>query len=117
MPPIPERLIQNGRPPIQEFNGAERLFHRFNSLMHIGDWLCPSSVRFPDFSVNREMFSDPLDVLLPCYETWGVASFKVDDIPDDIIIGEAGDTGDVIYSFFPFHIPIKKQRQGPLKIF
>ena len=101
---IPERLKQNNRPAVQEFDPQEHLFQRFDKLIDEGGHLYPAQVRFPDFSVNRELFSKPEDVLLPIYLDWGIVSFKVEDIPDKKITGERT-SKETIYSFIIVHVP------------
>lgn len=97
---IPDRLKQYDRPAVQEFDPQERLFQRFNELIEEGGHLYPAQVRFPDFSVNRECFSEPEDVLLPIYLNWGIIAFKVEDIPDEKVTGE-GTSQETVYSFIP----------------
>jgi len=101
---IPERLKQNNRSAVQEFDPQELLFHRFKKLNEEGDHLYPAQVRFPDFSVNRGRFSEPEDVLLPIYLNWGIVSFNVEDIPDEKVIGE-GNSQETVYSFIIVHVP------------
>ena len=101
---IPERLKQNNRPAIQQFDPQERLFQRFDKLIEEGGHLYPAQVHFPDFSVNRERFSKPEDVLLPIYLKWGIVAFKVKDIPDKKIVNEGAEE-ETIYSFIIVHIP------------
>ena len=101
---IPERLKQNGRPAVQEFDPQERLFQRFDKLIEEGGHLYPAQVRFPDFSVNRERFSEPEDVLLPIYLDWGIVAFKVEDIPGEKVTG-AGTSKETVYTFIIVHVP------------
>ena len=101
---IPERLLKGNRQPEQRFAPDERLFHRFNKMMKENKHLYPSSIRFPDFSVNREKLSLPEDVLLheyPKYLKWGIVSFKVKDIPEPIAADNRTE-----YEFKVVHDPI-----------
>ena len=53
-------------------------------MVQNGQYVYPSAIRFPDFSVNREEFSEPEDVLLHNYPDclgWGIAAFRVKDLP------------------------------------
>ena len=84
---IPERLKRNNRPAVQEFDPHESLFQRFDKLIENSDHLYPAQVRFPDFSVNRERFSEPEDVLLPNFFDWGIAAFNYEDIPGEFVVG------------------------------
>ena len=102
---LPERLKQKKRPPVQEFDTKERLFQRFDELITDRPYIYPNQVRFPEFSVNRERFSEPDDVLLPDYLDWGIVSFKIEDIPGKRVIGE-GTSGETTYSFVAVHVPI-----------
>ena len=104
---IPERLKQNNRPAVQEFDPQERLFHRFNKLIEEGGHLYPAQIRFPDFSVNRERFSEPEDVLLPIYLNWGIVAFNVENIPDEKVTGE-GSSQETVYSFIIIHVLSEK---------
>ncbi len=101
---IPERLKQNNRPAIQQFDPQERLFHRFNKLTQEGGHFYPASIGFPEFSVNRERFSEPEDVLLPDFFNWGIAAFKKEDIPGAFVIGNEN-SNETVYDFIVFHVP------------
>ena len=101
---IPDRLVTNSRGAVQDFSQQEeRLFIRFNELKAVGGNLYPASIGFPNFSTNRERFSEPEDVLLanyPNYLNWGIAAFRIEDIPGDISTSE-----ETTYSFVPLHDP------------
>jgi hypothetical protein len=101
---IPERLKQNNRPSVQEFDPQELLFLRFIQLIQEGGYFYPASIGFPDFSVNRGRFSEPEDVLLPIYLNLGIATFNVEDIPDEKVFGE-GSSQETVYSFVIVHVP------------
>lgn len=101
---IPDRLLRKGRVATQNFQPVEKLFLRFNKLLEENGYIYPSSIHFPAFSVNREKFSEPNDVLLKNYLDWGIAAFKVEDIPDDTET-EQNDDSHTVYSFKAVHCP------------
>jgi len=81
---VPERLRRQGRPVDPHFHPTERLFLRVAQANLAADGiLLPAAIRFPDFSVNREKYSEPHDVIL-FDPTAGIACFKVEDIPSDL---------------------------------
>jgi hypothetical protein len=45
-----------------------------------------SQIKYDNQSVNRSKYSKPKWVLYPNYFDWGYGSFKVREIPDDIIL-------------------------------
>jgi hypothetical protein len=108
---IPERLRRLGRPVDPNFSAAEKLFRRIPPrLDHIVDGkLLPPAIKFPDFSVNREKYSQPADVLLGVdpdgairtYPDHGIAAFEVGDVPLEL---KAND-GEV-YTFKVLHEPL-----------
>lgn len=107
---LPNRLIRDGRDVDDNFEPREKLYHRFNKLQQSEGVLYPASIRFPDFSVNRGKYSEPNDVLLYDYPSvidWGVASFKVEDIPPPHTTGE-GTEYETTYSFAVKHVPIEE---------
>jgi len=76
-------MYRKGRPVDSEFEPSEDLYYRCQA-QHITDSrLLPTALRFPDFSVNRAKYSLPEDVLIPDYQTWGIAAFRVEDIPSE----------------------------------
>jgi hypothetical protein len=77
----PERMYRKGRSVDPEFEPSEDLYYRCQSQHVAESRLLPTALRFPDFSVNRAKYSLPEDVLIPDYQTWGIAAFKVEDIP------------------------------------
>jgi hypothetical protein len=107
MADLPERLYRRGRPDDQEFEPTEELYHRCKEGSTYEDpaqpsaWrLKPSALRSPDFSVNRQKYSQPEDVLLPTYQGWGVAAFAVGDVPASI-----SSPGQVGFEFRVEHVP------------
>lgn len=98
--------MRNGRPEFQSFAADERLYWRVAPEMcpqdeGDADWR-PSvaAVRFPDMSVNRSRFSEPADVRIPNWRTWGVSSFAVEDVPPAVRTDEK-----TVYEFLPIHDP------------
>jgi hypothetical protein len=98
---IPERLMRNGRAEDQQFQAAEKLFHRYvmKNYDH-GNFLNVAVASAP--SVNREKYSQAEDVLISetdKYAGWGVVSFAVQDIPSQLLIENP------THRFFPRHAP------------
>ena len=97
-----------GRPADPDFDQQEKLYHRFEKLQKASDGkFYPASIRFPDFSVNRERYSKPEDVLYPNYKGLGIVSFKVEDLPEPILTGE-GSKNETTYTFVPVHDPLEE---------
>ncbi len=104
---IPDRLIQKDRPTDLNFLGEEILYHRFPRLLDDPDgYVYPSTIRFPNFSVNRSKYSESYDVLIPEYFDWGIYSFHVQDIPPPIT-RSGGKNIETIYEFYVQHVPEK----------
>ncbi|MEX1268854.1 MAG: hypothetical protein WEA56_07620 [Balneolaceae bacterium] len=104
---LPDRMFRNGRKLDQKFDAKEKLFQRFSKLSSLKGAIYPNSIRFPDFSVNREKFSEPLDVLLHDYPNLlklGVASFKVKDLPGPQKTGDKKKK--TTYCFKAEHVPL-----------
>ena len=99
---IPTRLFRNGRPVVLEFKSDELLFMRARPEDVLGGKVDGTAVRFPDFSVNRGMFSEPKDVLLPCHDNMCVCQFQVRDIPQGSHL-PAGSQRE--YTFEVVHVP------------
>lgn len=107
-PQIPERMYRKGRNSDPDFDQKEKLYHRFKQLQKASNGkFYPASIRFPDFSVNRERYSEPEDVLHPNYKGWGIVSFKVEELPEPIKIRE-GDKNETTYTFGPVHDPLEE---------
>ncbi len=94
---IPDRFLCAGRPPHQEFDPEEFLYLRFSSEHFKGDSLPTMAIKAPAFSVNRGKFSRPSDVLIPAWLNFGIAKFKVKDIPNELI-------PDIVFK--PVHDPV-----------
>lgn len=82
----PLRMLQCNRGIDSNFASDELLYRRCcpHEIMN-GDRLKPNSIGFPDWSVNRQKYSEPEDVRIPsgstCYLCCGVVGFSVSDIP------------------------------------
>jgi len=82
----PLRMFQEDRGIDNNFEPEELLYRRFCPHEILGDRLAPDSIKFPDWSVNREKYSEPHDVQFPSgsnqvYLCCGIAGFSVADIP------------------------------------
>lgn len=102
------RLLRGGREECQFFKPDENMFQRFNELLRVGDNLYPNAIRFPVFSVNRERFSEPEDVLYHDYPkclAQGVSAFKAKDIPTQLSVYDNNSKTNNIYDFCVWHDP------------
>uniref|UniRef100_UPI0035CAFB8A hypothetical protein n=1 Tax=uncultured Nostoc sp. TaxID=340711 RepID=UPI0035CAFB8A len=86
----PERLWRGERPIDSNFDPIELLYRRFPKYWfnEKENKVLPLAFSLPNCSVNRDKYSEFEDVL--CHrascpkhncQNWGVASFKVEDIP------------------------------------
>ncbi len=98
--------MRNGRPIINTFEPKEKLYFRFPPPQGgpLGDRLPAASIRFPDMSVNRSGYgelrlSEPRDVIIG-FPGWGVATFRVEDIPGPMRTDER-----TTYEFRAEHVP------------
>ena len=66
-----------------EFAPSERLFRRVPVTSLLGDSVDDTALPAPSFSVNREKYSAPHDVLLG-REGFRVAAFSVGDLPSNV---------------------------------
>lgn len=78
----PERMLRRDRPVDDNFDLEEELYYRCQARHVDGQRLLPEAIRFPNFSVNRSKYSEPEDVLIPSYQDWGIATFRVRDLPE-----------------------------------
>ena len=101
MPDIPDQLRTGDRAPDNQFGQDELLFVRCLSDQVDGEHLLPAGIKFPDWSTNRERYSEPQDVLLPNFERWGIAGFKVSAVPARLQTGESKE-----YTFAAIHEPV-----------
>lgn len=77
---VPRRLLRQGRQPDPRFLPSERLFRRIHPDHLEGGQVLSAAIPFPDFSVNREKYSIPEDVLLD-HTGFGILAFQVRDVP------------------------------------
>src|SRR5437016_13046447 len=105
MAEIPPGMMTMGRPDDQDFAEDELLFRRFRPEDFDGGEVAPEAFELPDMSVNREKYGPPTWLLLEegC-ERWGVASFRVHDIPRERPVLHAGI---VVYLLRPEHVPLR----------
>lgn len=96
----PERMYRAGRPVDMNFDDNENLYNRFKKEFLAEGRFLPAGIKFPDWSVNREKYSEPEDVLIPDYLEWGIAQFKVSDVP-----AKLASSGDIKYDFKVEHDP------------
>jgi hypothetical protein len=62
----------------------------------------PPAIKFPSWSVNREKYRRPADVLFPSWPDWGVAAFTVADVP-----AELRSEGGALFQFSVEHVPLE----------
>jgi hypothetical protein len=103
MADLPDAMRQHGRSPDQHFDPAERLFRRFRPVDLEGTTVAVDAIELPDMSVNREKYGPPDWLLLDeAFETWGVAAFRVHDVPAEIT-----HLGVIQYTFGVEHQPLR----------
>ena len=79
----PAYLFRQGRPVVPQFEVDEALYRRYDPRHRQGHRLLPAALSPFPLSVNRGgRFSRPEDVLFPDKFDWGIASFKVKDVPE-----------------------------------
>jgi hypothetical protein len=98
-PERPARMYRQGRSVDSEFLPDEILYLRI-LREHIDNLdatevvedlrLALMAIRYPDFSVNRQKYSEPEDVIFGL-AGWGIAHFKVEHVPPTVE-GEQGST-------------------------
>jgi hypothetical protein len=77
---IPAHLRRNGRLADQYFDPDETLYIRVEPEHINGEYVDMAGIHFPDISVNRGKYSDPVDVLIGKPD-WYIAHFQVRHIP------------------------------------
>ena len=103
MAELPEAMRQHGRPADPRFDPDERLFRRFRPEDVEGGTVAVDALELPDMSVNREKYGPANWLLLDeAFETWGVASFMVGDIPPEMT-----HLGVIHYTFGVEHQPLR----------
>lgn len=108
MAEIPHEMMTHEKPKIHHFPKDEFLYYRF----HFDHWedggVAAEAFRPPDMSVNRGSLGPPEWTILTEddeYVLWGVASFRVEQIPTGV---EMIHLGKIIFTFRPEHVPLKK---------
>lgn len=101
-PDRPEQMYRCGRAIDPIFDEEEILYVRCLSDDVQGERLNPAAIKFPDWSVNRSKYSEPEDVLIPNYQEYGVAAFKVKNIPKTL---SSPAPGNILSEFKIEHVP------------
>lgn len=105
MTDVPPEMMAKDRPEDQHFADDELLYRRFRPEDFEGGEVAPEAFELPDMSVNREKYGPPEWLLLEEeYADWGVASFRVRDIPRDRPMLHEGV---VAYVLSPRHGPLE----------
>ncbi len=100
------------------FASDERLYLRYAEVAHneltlpdneLAAAVVDQHFRFPDQSVNRSKYSEPLDVLFPCFVTEGVVVFPC-HAATCVLIGKSPNTKagtePPVFEFRPTHVPL-----------
>lgn len=107
MAEIPPGMMTRQRPVVGIFHDKERLFRRFRPDHWEDGGVAPEAFELPSMSVNRELLGPPEWTKIDEHDyfvTWGVASFRVDEIPrDESLLHQ----GVVVYHLRPEHGPLK----------
>lgn len=110
----PLRMFRWFRSLESRFEGAEDLYYRFldvgRTTHELSDQqlliaVATEQFRLPNLSVNRALFSRPLDVLFAQYCQWGVMVFAVKHIPNQLPFKPTL-YGPAIVKFGPVHEPL-----------
>ncbi len=105
MPDIPPDMMTRDRPVDPHFADDEILYRRFRPEDFDGGEVAPEAFELPDMSVNRQKYGPPKWLLLDeAFAHWGVAGFRVEDIPRD---REMLHAGVIAYVLRPEHAPEK----------
>ena len=86
-----------------DFPPSEELYLRLKTVLRDNTPAILGQLRFPDFSVNRQRYSDPADVLKPSWPDWGIVSFTVADIPGPV---ESPPPAADEFEFRAEHVPV-----------
>lgn len=105
MPDVPNSMLKNQRPRVQEFDANELLYRR----VPLDLWEDPAddievdAVALPDMSVLRSRFAHPEWARLEddAHAEWGVIGFQVHNIPSDLL-----HLGVFKWTFGPRHVPL-----------
>ena len=96
---IPDQLKRRGRGANQQFAQDEKLYLRFQKLE--AGRVPIQSIRCPDQSTNRSLYCTNCEwVLLPNFQSWGVGSLTVKDMPPSTTT-----SGNVKFEFGVIHEP------------
>jgi len=88
---IPPEMMARDRPLDPVFADEEVLYRRFRPEDFDGGEVAPEAFELPDMSVNRDKHGPASWLLLDeDFQDWGVASFRVQDIPRDRAVLHAG---------------------------
>jgi hypothetical protein len=105
MADIPPEMMTRDRPADPEFADEEILFRRFRPEDFDGGEVALEAFELPDMSVNRKKHGPAEWLLLEEeFAGWGVAAFRVEDIPRD---RELLHLGVIAYVLRPEHVPLK----------
>jgi hypothetical protein len=108
MAEIPIEMMTLEKPHIHHFDGDEQLYYRFH-YDHLEDGgVSAEAFRLPNMSVNRSTLGPPSWTKVSEddeYVLWGVACFRVKEIPTGV---EMQHLGVMVFTFRPEHVPLKK---------
>jgi hypothetical protein len=105
MADIPNEMKTESRTPDPVFADVERLFRRFRPEDFDGGEVAAEAFELPDMSINREKYGPPDWLLLDeDFVGWGVAGFKVKDIPRG---EEMLHLGVIVYVLQVEHVPLR----------
>ena len=99
----PLRMFRNGRPDNPTFHEDERLYFRVKPANATNGQIELTEIRYPDFSVNREKYGEPEDVVYG-YSGFAIAYFLVKDVPE----AETPANSEFTYDFVVVHCPEEK---------
>ena len=107
LPDLPEKEPPGGWPVDSHFDGQEDMFRRIHPDAFVGAQIALDAIELPDMSVNRGKYGYP-NWLLRGYPEWGVAKFKIKDIPESLRDGDVRE-----YTFRPVHVPLDNAYRYP----
>jgi hypothetical protein len=96
-------MLQGSRKPDPDFAADESLYRRIRPDMYANGQIELDAVELPDMSVDRGKYAQPEWLLLGEHADWGVAGFRVKDIPARLV-----HLGTWAYTFEPRHVPHKR---------